>query len=539
MALYKLILRYLLFLCLLLASCTSKPSSTSLPSTSTSSKASLLPTSTFALHPTSTHTAKPVLTPTGTQIPISQTLPTLAVALGNLPTVEVDHWFVASDYYYSSPTGNWLAIVRRYEVKENDPIRYDLNEIYLMQGLTLRYDLRYATGHGVGEVTPTGFTWTPDDHFLYFYHQGSADGSGQRFYEDLRRVDLSNGKVETISLSGWSALSPDGKYALGISSSSQGESKPTLSFQAWDLETGQSIVIPIPTTNLPKGYIASSIYGAPNGYLFAFTMADPYNLSPDQELFSYVVDLNQREAHMLDTPTGMHVVGFEPDSALQLMDQAGRIRIADSVTGKLIPPYPEVMGEAQRVLEQYLSANKSLFVRQVVPVGGSSNDRILFWVEFYLPESPNGGTSWYTFTLLRWNGAFQVMETVPDSSGYRDITVDMLVKEFPGQDAAGIFTALWDSYLESMHDPHLPPSDRLVKHSVDDVDPTLKGKNILKGAGVTGWVKFSVRPLQIYASPWVAGNGEIDGSWVNSKILFMTVSREGEIYHLKVLGTSP
>ena len=52
-------------------------------------------------------------------------------------------------------------------------------------------------------------------------------------------------------------------------------------------------------------------------------------------------------------------------------------------------------------------------------------------------------------------------------------------------------------------------------------------------------VTFSVKPVEMSGSDWIAGNGHAGENWISGKRMIVGVTREAEVYKLRILGTGP
>ena len=113
--------------------------------------------------------------------------------------------------------------------------------------------------------------------------------------------------------------------------------------------------------------------------------------------------------------------------------------------------------------------------------------------------------------------------------------------ETAGLDGTGILRALWEDYMQRCQFTLLDEHQRLVEYEIVEVkeDSGLIAVRQEKGLDVIGTISFSVRPVKMEYSGWIAGNGEIQGEWVRSKFLFIGYSKDPDAVHLRLIGTGP
>jgi hypothetical protein len=65
-------------------------------------------------------------------------------------------------------------------------------------------------GYGLGYASPRPLQWIQGERYLYIADTGNADGCGDQFWLDLRKIDLTDGSVEDLDLGTYGFPSPDG-----------------------------------------------------------------------------------------------------------------------------------------------------------------------------------------------------------------------------------------------------------------------------------------------------------------------------------------
>src|SRR5437867_664119 len=81
-----------------------------------------------------------------------------------------------------------------------------------------------------------------------------------------------------------------------------------------------------------------------------------------------------------------------------------------------------------------------------------------------------------------------------------------------------------------------------------NADPGIKLKDYeIHNINVRPWkddrflalVTFSVKPVKCSYEEWLTGNGDESGDWVRNKSLFFTVVKDGDVYKVDSVGSSP
>jgi hypothetical protein len=120
-------------------------------------------------------------------------------------------------------------------------------------------------------------------------------------------------------------------------------------------------------------------------------------------------------------------------------------------------------------------------------------------------------------------------------------TATIPVSETLGMDQETIIRTLFDRYLNYFKAEPLPPNIRLDDDEIAsvDLDPRIQNRATIENrADYVAWVKYSVKPVLMMYSDWVAGNGTLHADkWIRDKALIVGVIREGNIYRLSLIGT--
>ncbi len=212
-----------------------------------------------------------------------------------------------------SPSGKWTWMAIRGEWTANAQREEDLNFILVdsVDGPE-NWVLEEYTPHGLGEGRPTGFTFSADERYLFFYESGTPDGCGQPWQANLRRMDLQTGVIQPVppiehTQYGKFALSPDA-YRLAVVTQTHVEIHST-----FPLEPGQTspfFKIPLPLQP-PTDWSVGDIFWQPSGTstLLALEIVSPpenacFTPSPEQQRWTVVVNSQAGIAWSYPSPAG-------------------------------------------------------------------------------------------------------------------------------------------------------------------------------------------------------------------------------------------
>jgi hypothetical protein len=212
--------------------------------------------------------------------------------------------------------------------------------------------------------------------------------------------------------------------------------------------------------------------------------------------------------------------------------------------------YPDANGDQFTLFQKACAPGGYYFclkVLQLSPPEKLAEGRYRLWAQFSNPDgsrwtAANNGQSWFDFQVVRGQGGqWKVMDPPPTSQGWRQIVAHLSAAETAGLDGSGILFTLWEDYMQRCQFTLLDDRQRLVEYEIVEVkeDSGLIALRQEKGLDLVGTVVFSVRPVQMEYSDWVAGNGEIQSEWVRSKFLFIGFSKDGDAVHLRIIGTGP
>jgi hypothetical protein len=173
---------------------------------------------------------------------------------------------------------------------------------------------------GLGDSYLTGFHWSADGRYLYFTHNGAADGCGTPFVTNLRRVDLDDGSLREIPLDGIGlnviTISPkDGRMAYRTEDG----------LVIYDLESGEARSLPY---DWPEGfdYLVSGYAWSPDGEQLAFTFTHNFCGPEEVQTSIQVMNLESGEIQELTDhdPRMLHVMGWPEPGRLQVVDREGQ-----------------------------------------------------------------------------------------------------------------------------------------------------------------------------------------------------------------------
>jgi len=229
---------------------------------------------------------------------------------------------------------------------------------------------------GLGDSYLSEFHWSADGRYLYFTHNGAADGCGNPFVTNLRRVDLQDGSLSEIPLTGLGldviTISPDGDrmaYRTGEG------------ILLYDLESGETRTLPYEWPE-ELDYLVSGYAWSPDGKELTFTLTQNFcGLYEDVQTSIRLIDLDSGEARTLTDRDSrlLHVTGWTEPKRLQVIDRDGQKYLLAVDSGTLLPDNtpPDPVTTATRVLNEYLNAlyrgafDSSGYERAAALYGGS------------------------------------------------------------------------------------------------------------------------------------------------------------------------
>jgi len=298
-------LAYCLFL-LLLAACTPSPTPFATPE---------MPTPTQAL-PTAT-----VVPPTRTKASPTRTQPPPTPEVSEMPDLSL---MTVNTLTSISTYGPWTAEVLLASFVEKDYARLMLHRVD-ERGYLWWKPYEEWSESGLGDSLLSEFYWSVDGRFLYFAHKGAAHPCGFPFTTNLRRVDLNDGSLTDIPLTG-----------IGLDDITISPGAEILAYRTedgilvYELETGQTRTL---SFKWPQDY---------------YTIVGAYAWSPDEMELVFSVT---------EALCGMP---GEPRSSLQVIHvETGEVRAADDQDTWLYLPEKvsvDPIASAVIALQDYLNS---------------------------------------------------------------------------------------------------------------------------------------------------------------------------------------
>ncbi len=139
---------------------------------------------------------------------------------------------------------------------------------------------------GLGDSFLSEIHWSADGRCLYFVHSGAADGCGTPFVTDLRRVDLRDGSLSQVPLTGLGldviTISPDAARLAY---------RTAEGFLVYDLERGEARTLPY-EWRPGIDYLVGGYAWSPDGKELAFTITEGFcEPLEEAQASTWVIDL--------------------------------------------------------------------------------------------------------------------------------------------------------------------------------------------------------------------------------------------------------
>lgn len=315
--------------------------------------------------------------PTATIAPSTAPLEPRTVSLTPAgPTPTPDLGMMTVDVRTStSPDGQWKAeaLLANPYSREGDYIGerdYARLTVYRIDGSQKWTPYEEWSETGLGDSYLSEFYWPADGRFLYFTHSGYADGCGGPFVTHLRRVDLREGSLSEIPLTGLGldvlTISPEGDRMAYRTEDGM---------LVYDLESGNTSTLPYPW---PAGfdYLVGWYAWSPDGTALAFTIQENF-CGPLEDIRTSIrmIELDSGGVRDLtsDDPRALLVTDWPEPNKLQV-DQDGKRYFLDLDSGSLLPDNTptDSVSVATRILQDYLD---SLYWRGFDPWGFFTYER--------------------------------------------------------------------------------------------------------------------------------------------------------------------
>jgi hypothetical protein len=208
---------------------------------------------------------------------------------------------------------------------------------------------------GLGDSFLSSFYWSADGRYLYFSQDGNADGCGNPFTTNLRRVDLQDGSLSEIPLTG-----------LGLDEITLSPEADRLAYRTeegillYNLETGESRRLPY---DWPEGfdYLVGGYAWSPDGARLALTLTHNF-CGPFEDVYTSIqlIDLDSSEVRTLTERDSrrLHVTGWPEPKRLQVVDRDGKRYTLTVDSGTLQPDSAtfDPLDTAVSVLNRFLGA---------------------------------------------------------------------------------------------------------------------------------------------------------------------------------------
>ena len=243
---------------------------------------------------------------------------------------------IVNQHTSTSPDGLWRAdalLATFYGDTSKDYARLTLTRLGDIYEEWRPYEEWSETG--LGDSFLSDFSWSPDGRYLYFTHTGNADGCGDPFVTNLRRVDLEERSLSEIPLEG-----------IGLDIITLSPNLDWLAYRVGDgflirsLETGESNTLPY-EWRAEHDYLVGGYAWSPDRKTLAFTLTQEYCIPDPSEASGTsirLIDLETGEVLTLTDrdPRFLTVTDWPQPGKLQVY-QDGSLFIFDINSGTLTP----------------------------------------------------------------------------------------------------------------------------------------------------------------------------------------------------------
>ena len=270
--------------------------------------------------------------------------------------------------------------------------------------------------YGLRFTIPQVLLWSNDDRYLFLAETGNADGSGERFYDQLERVQLASGKLDALDLPGGpgESISLDGRQLAHI----DGERLALI-----EIETGQQQEL---NFDVPRvEWRPAQIFWSPmsNAVLFSVRL-NPF--APVDEMRSnlYLADVKSGEVKTLiaDDRRRFAILSFPKETAALLADLEAREWWLSLPDGTVQPDPPEAIAQAIQAVQSYFKALQSGRYMEASQWYGGAYTAL----QDINPEAdPNDGAALFSLAC--------------SINGYHCLTVDSLLLEHVTQSGKYLF----------------------------------------------------------------------------------------------------
>jgi hypothetical protein len=124
-------------------------------------------------------------------------------------------------------------------------------------------------GYGVSSTSPRPLQWISGERYLYIADTGGTDGCGDRFWDNLRKIDLTDGSIEELDLLTYGFPSPDG------TATARGRGNTII---VRELQTGAERVFEfeVPKFEIPEVTYMRNIIWSPDSTVLTFPVPCTY-----------------------------------------------------------------------------------------------------------------------------------------------------------------------------------------------------------------------------------------------------------------------
>jgi hypothetical protein len=301
----------------------------------------------------------------------------------------------------SSPYGPWQAVfVVAYPEAEDGSL---LGDDYLVRVRLVNLETGITSPmidewrpYGLGFTVPQALIWSNDGQYLFLAEAGNADGSGDRFYQSMQRLQLQTGTLTPLDLPSGSgaSISPDGQRLARID-----EDKLVLT----DIATGgrEEFELDLPRVESR----ADQIFWSPQGDRILISLRlNPFNPLEEMRSSLYLADLKAGLVRTLIEADRRRfsIRSFPAESAALLADLEAREWWLTLPDGSLSSEPPEDIDQASLALKGYFNALRFGRYREAVGWFGGSYETLAAMN----PDTPAGDEAGLFSSACTANGFF-------------------------------------------------------------------------------------------------------------------------------------
>ncbi len=220
--------------------------------------------------------------------------------------------------------------------------------------------------YGLGFTIPQALRWTNNGQYLFLAETGNADGSGERFYDQLERVRLDTGQLQPLNLPGGSgeSISPDGSQLALID-------EERLAVIEIDTDQVETYNFDLPRVE----WRSDQIFWSAQGQTILFNLRlNPFAPLDEMRSNLYLANLSTGEVKTLiaDDRRRFSILSFPQESSAVLADSEAREWWLSLPDGAVRSEPPDNFALASRALKMYFNALQSgLYKEAAIWYGGS------------------------------------------------------------------------------------------------------------------------------------------------------------------------